>query len=329
MSVPSHTWPIEFADVVSASDRIRQYLSPTALRHYVPLDEAVGRGIHVLVKHENHNPTNSFKIRNALSAMTALSADECRRGVVAGTVGNHGQGLAYAGHVLGISVTLCVPRNGNAEKYASMRGYGANVIEVGNDYDDAVAHAERLIREEGFVMIHSTNNPRILAGAGTITLEILEQEDDLDAIVVAIGGGSQAVGAMSVLRERNPSVKVYGVQALGAAAIYESWRTHKPVQRSSAHTFADGIATRSTYALTFDALCSGLADFVTVSDAEIASALRILLRTTHNLVEGAGAAGLAGLIRLSETLAGQRVAIILSGGNLDEPTLRSIVLEQL
>jgi len=122
---------------------------------------------------------------------------------------------------------------------------------------------------------------------------------------------------------------VYGVQALGAAANYDAWRTRKPVQRSSVNTFADGIATRSTYAMTCHALCSGLADFVTVSDAEIASALRILLRTTHNLAEGAGAAGLAGLLKLSGALAGQRVAIILSGGNLDEPTLRSIVLEQL
>jgi threonine dehydratase len=328
-SASSDTWPIELADVMSARDRIRKYLSPTALRQYAPLDEAVGRDIHVLVKHENHNPTNSFKVRNALSAMTVLSVDERRRGVVAGTAGNHGQGLAYAGRVLGIPVTLCVPQSCNAEKNASMRGYGATVIEDGDDYDDAVANAERLVREQGLVLIHSTNNREILAGAGTITLEILEQEDELDAIVVAVGGGSQAVGAMTVLRARAPSVQVYGVQANGAAAIHDSWRARHPGQRPFARTFADGIATRSTYAMTFDALCAGLVDFVTVSEAEIATALRLLLRTTHNLAEGAGAAGLAGLFKLREKLAGQRVAVVLSGGNVDEPTLRRIVLEQL
>ena len=325
----SDEWPIDVAEVIDARERIREYLPPTPLRRYASLDAVVGLNIRVLVKHENHNPTNSFKVRNALSVMTKLSPEERRCGVVAGTRGNHGQGLAYAGQVLGIPVSLCVPRNNNPEKNAAMRGFGAVVIEEGNDYDDAADAAEALARERGLVLVHSTNNRMVLAGAGTLTLEILDDESELDAMVVSVGGGSQAVGALTVLRALRPSVRVYAVQAEGAAAIYESWRERRPLTWPNAKTFADGIATRTTYPMTFSTLCAGLADFVTVTDAEIAAALRLLLRTTHNLVEGAGAAGLAALLKLRDRLAGRRVAVVLSGGNIDKATLKRVILKDL
>ncbi|MEE8572694.1 MAG: pyridoxal-phosphate dependent enzyme, partial [Gemmatimonadota bacterium] len=178
-------------------------------------------------------------------------------------------------------------------------------------------------------MLHGTNNRHILAGAGTITLEMVEQEPELDAMVIAIGGGSQAVGALTVLKSLRPEAKVYGVQASGAAAIYESWKAGEPVTWPTADTFADGVATRSTYELTFPALLEGLAGFVTVDDSEIAEAVRILLRTTHNLVEGAGACGLAGIMKLRDELAGKKVGIILSGGNMDRETLRKVVCGEI
>jgi threonine dehydratase len=206
-----------------------------------------------------------------------------------------------------------------------MRAYGAELIETGEDYDDALEAVELVTRERGLTLLHGTNNRDILAGAATITLEILDDEPELDAMVIAVGGGSQAVGALAVLRERSPHTAVYAVQAVGAPAIYESWRAGRPVTLPSAETFADGIATRSAYEMTFPALQEGLAGFVTVTDAEIADALRLLLVTTHNLVEGAGAAGLAGVMRLREDLAGKRVGIILSGGNIDAETLRRVV----
>jgi threonine dehydratase len=323
--MPDDPWPIAPADVLAARARIRPWLAPTPLRAYAPLDDAVGRGIRVLVKHENHQPTNSFKVRNGLSAVTALDAEARRRGIVGATRGNHGLGLAYAGHLLGAPVTICVPRGNNPEKNEAMRGWGAALVEEGRDYDESVLVAERLVRERGLTMVHSTNDRTVIAGAATMTLELLEEAPDVDAIVLSLGGGSQAVGALTVARALTPRVRVYAVQAAGADACYRSWREGRIVSTESADTFADGMATRSAYALTFPALCAGLAGFVTVTDAEIAEALRTLLRTTHSLAEGAGAAGLAGLLKLRDELEGRRVAIAISGGNIDAGTLRRVV----
>lgn len=318
-------WPIGIDDVRAAAERIGPYCERTPCRRYPALDEAVGAGVRVWVKHENHQPTNAFKVRNAFSAMAALAPDARDRGVIGATRGNHGAGLAYAGMVLGCPVTICVPHGNNPEKNEAMRGYGAALIEDGADYDESLRVAARLQLERGLTTIHGTNNPDVLAGAGTIALEMLEQAPDLEAMVIAVGGGSQAVGALTVARARAPHVRVYAVQAAGAPAIYESWRAGKMMELSSARTFADGVATRAAYELTFPTLQAGLAGFVTVTDAEIAEAVRLLLRTTHNLAEGAGAVGLAGVVRLREELQGKSVGIILSGGNIDAVTLQQVV----
>lgn len=318
-------WPVDLNAIASARDRIRPYVPVSPLRSYPVLDADVGHGITVMVKHENFNPTNSFKVRNGFSLVTALGDDERRRGIVAATRGNHGLGLALAGRTFGVPVTICVPVGNNPEKNAGMRAYGARLIEQGRDYDDSLAVSKRLMEEEGATLAHSTNNVHIIAGAGTLSLEIADQDPSLDALVIAVGGGSQAVGAMVVMRSLMPNVRVYGVQAAGAPATYQSWHAGEPRVTDSANTIADGLATRSTYELTFNALREGLADFITVSDDEIANATRMLLRTTHSLVEPAGATGLAGLFALRERLAGQRVGIILSGGNVDAATLTRIL----
>jgi threonine dehydratase len=322
-------FPTTYDEVVAAQERIAPYLSPTPLRHYELLDEAVGRGVRVLVKHENHQPTCAFKVRNALSAVTAMAPEELARGVIAATRGNHGQGVAYAARLKGVPCVVCVPHGNNPEKNAAMRALGAELVEHGDDYDTCLEEALRLKQARGLTMLHSTNDPRIIAGAGTITLEMLEQSDALDAMVVAVGGGSQAVGALTVVRAQRPDVPVYAVQAERAPAIHDGWHAGEPVTRDSADTFADGLATRSCYELTFGALLEGLAGFVTVSEAEIAEAIRILVRTTHNLAEGAGAAGLAGLRKLGQELAGKTVGIIISGGNIDEGTLRRVLNREL
>lgn len=326
---PGSPWPICVEDVLQARRRIRSYLAPTPLRRYAPLDAAVGSGIAVWVKHENHNPTNSFKVRNALSVMTALPEEEKKRGVVAATRGNHGLGVAWAGSLLGAGVTICVPRGNNAEKNEGMRGLGAVLVEEGRDYDESLEVAQRLVRERGLRMVHSTNDRKVIAGAATVTLEILEEQPDLDAMVVSVGGGSQAVGALTVARAVRPGMPVYAVQAERACATHDSWRAGRPIAKSSADTFADGLATRNAYEMTFPALQAGLAGFVLVSEGEMAEAIRLLLRTTHGLVEGAGAAGLAGLVRLREQLAGKKIGIIVSGGNIDRETLRRVISGEL
>jgi threonine dehydratase len=322
-------WPVSIETVLATRARIERYIPPTPLRRYPPLEEHVGGGIEISVKHENHQPTNSFKIRNGLSFMTSLGAAPRERGVVAASTGNHGQGIAYAGSLLGAGVTICVPVGNNPEKNAAMRGYGARVVEEGRDYDEAVQVMLRIAREKGHTVAHSTNDPAVVAGAATMTLEILEREPTLDALVLAVGGGSQAVGALTVARALRPSLEVYGVQAAGASAIHDSWHAREPRTTARADTFAEGVATRTTYELTFPTLLEGLAGFVTVTDAEIAAAMRVILAATHNLVEGAGAMGLAGLLKLRDQLAGKRVGIVFCGGNIDTATLRRVLTGEL
>ncbi len=326
MSAP---WPITFEDVLAARERLRPHLALTPLRNYPALDARVGAGIRVLVKHENHNPTNAFKARNGLAAVSALSADECRRGVVGASAGNHGLGLANAGRIFGARVVICVPTTANPEKVEAIRGFGAEVVEHGEDYSAAVERAAQLAREHGLTLVHSTECPAVLAGAGTITLEMLEQQPDLEAIVVSLGGGSQAVGALTVLRGLGRKVPVYAVQARGAAVIHDSYHARRRLTASSVNTIADGLATRATYDLTFDALLSGLEDFLAVSEAEIAEAVRTLISTTHNLVEPSGAVPLAGLMHLRDRLAGRKVAMVVSGANIDQAVLRRILTREI
>jgi threonine dehydratase len=324
-----NAWPLTLADVERARARLRPHLGPTPLLSHPVLDARVGHGVKVLVKHENHQPTGSFKVRNGLSAVSALGTEDRARGVVAATRGNHGLGLAWAGRRLGARVTICVPEGNNPEKNEGMRALGAELIERGRDYDEAALVATELVTSKGMRLVHSTNDRDVIAGAATMALEMWDQAPDLDALVIAVGGGSQAVGTLTVARELAPHLRVYAVQAAGASAIHDGWHAKAETKKDAAITFADGLATRSTYAMTFGALCVGLAGFVTVTDAEIAEAIRVLLSTTHNLAEGAGAAGLAGLMKLAPELAGQRVGVVLSGGNIDRETLRRVVTGEL
>jgi threonine dehydratase len=321
--------PITFDDVLAARDRLRPHLEPTPLRSYPLLDAAIGHGVRVAVKHENLQPTGAFKVRNGLNAVLALDEAARRRGVVAASTGNHGQGLAFAGRLTGTPVTICVPVENNPDKNAAIRGFGATLVEEGEDYAAAVAVADRLQQARGLALVHSTDNASVIAGAGTISLEILEQAPEVDTLVVAIGGGSQAVGAIAVAGGLGRPLTVFGAQASGASAARDSWHARRRLVRERADTFADGVATRMTYDFTFEALLWGLADFATVTDTEIADAMRLALRTTHTLVEPAGAVGLAALRKLAPALASRHVAIIFSGANVDEATLRRVMTRQI
>lgn len=318
-------WPIQFADVVAAKQRIAPLLTTTAARNYPVLDGLLGHDLEIWVKHENYQPTGSFKIRNGLSAASALSAAERERGVIAASRGNHGQGVAYAGKLLNIATTIYVPEGNSPSKNRAMRKLGATLVEVGVDYDESMQLAKAYAAKDGLTMIHSTNNGAVIAGAGTIALEFLEQVPDLDALVVAVGGGSQAVGSLTVAREVAPNLEVFGVQAANACAIHDGYHAGAERQTESANTFADGLATRSCYAKTFPALCEGLKDFVTVTESEIAEAVRIYIQGASTLAEGAGAAGLAGAKKLAPRLQGKKVGVILSGGNIDLEVLQSVL----
>jgi len=319
------TSPITFDDVLTARQRLAAHLMPTPLRRYPLLDALVGHGITVWVKHENHQPTQSFKIRNGLNSILALRPEQAARGVIGASTGNHGQGVAYAAQLLGVPATICVPVGNNPEKTAAIRAMGAELIEVGARYDETMAACQRICTERGMTLVHSTNNRDVIAGAATMTLEMLEQQPALDAVLIALGGGSQEVGALTVAAAKKPSLRVYAVGSEGAPAQYESWRRGERLSGLRVETMAEGIATGSAYEATFEALRAGLAGFFQVSEASLYDAIRDLIRITHNLPEGAGAAGLAALQAHAADLAGQHVAIVMCGGNLSEAALRAAV----
>lgn len=318
-------WPITFDDVLAARERLRPYLTPSPLRRYPLLDELVGHGIRVYVKHENHLPVQTFKVRNGLSAITALDAGVRQRGVIGASTGNHGQGMAYAAHLLGIPCTIVVPERNNPDKNASIRALGATLVEFGATYDVSAAHCAELAARHGLTLIHGINDATVIAGAATMSLEMLEQEPSLDTIFIALGGGSQAVGALTVARALKPALRIVAVQSEAARAQYDSWAGGAIVRGRPVATFAEGIATGQAYDVTFPALKEGLADFVLVSEAELADSLRHLIRTTHNLPEGAAAGGLAGLRKVAAQYAGQNVGIVMCGGNIGVEALAKLL----
>jgi len=310
------------ADVLEARRSIAPHLRPTPLYGYASLDELLGT--EVFVKHENHQPVGAFKVRGGVNLVSRLTPDERRRGVIAASTGNHGQSIAFAARLFGVQATICVPEAANPVKVASMRGLGAELVFHGRDFDAAREHCEQLASEHGFRYVHSGNEPLLIAGVATQTLEILEEQPGIEVVIVPIGGGSGAAGACIVAKSVNPEVKVIGVQSDAAPAAYRSWRERRLVD-DRMETFAEGLATRSPFELPQRILWRLLDDFVLVSDDEIRSAQAQLIETTRNLVEAAGAAPLAAALRLRDQLSGKRVALVMSGGNVSREQLLDLL----
>jgi threonine dehydratase len=314
--------PPRFTDVLDARRRIRPHLDPTPLRQYAGLSALTGADVRV--KHENFQPTGAFKVRGGINLVSRLTEDERRRGVIAASTGNHGQSIAYAARLFGVRATICVPAGANRVKVASMRNLGADVVLHGADYDDAREHCEALARERGCRYVHSGNEPLLIAGVATHTLEALEAGPDIEVVIVPIGGGSGAAGACIAANAVDPSIEVIGVQSAQAPAAYRSWREGKLVTASNT-TFAEGMATRTAFDLPQRILRERLADFVLVDDEAIRRAVALMVEHTRTLVEPAGAAPLAAALQLRERLAGRRVALICSGGNVTPEQLRDVL----
>jgi threonine dehydratase len=312
------------ADVHEARRRIAPHLRPTPLYEYASLNELVGA--EVFVKHENHQPVGAFKVRGGVNLISQLTAGERERGVIAASTGNHGQSIAFAAGIFGVTATICVPENANPVKVASMRGLGAELIFHGRDFDEAREHCEQLARERGYRYIHSGDEPMLIAGVATQTLEILEEQPGTDVVIVPIGGGSGAAGACVVAQAVKPELKVIGVQSEAAPAAYRSWKARELLE-DEMETFAEGLATRTAFELPQRILWDHLDDFVLVSDEEIRAAQATLIEATRNLVEAAGAASLAAALKLRDELAGQRVALILSGGNATREQLLDVLAD--
>lgn len=308
------------ADVLEARQRIAPHLRPTPSYGYAALDELVGA--EVVVKHENHQPVGAFKVRGGVNLVSQLDLDERARGVIAASTGNHGQSIAFAARRFGVKATICVPEGANPVKVASMRGLGAELVVHGRDFDDAREHCELLAREHGYRYVHSGNEPLLIAGVATETLELLEEQPRLDVIIVPVGGGSGAAGACIVAAAVDPAVRVVGVQSSAAPAAFRSWQEGRLVEDRT-ETYAEGLATRTAFELPQQILREHLDDFVLVSDDEIRAAQALLIETTRNLVEGAGAAPLAAAVRLRDRLSGKRVGLVVSGGNASPAELLS------
>jgi threonine dehydratase len=245
-----------------------------------------------------------------------------RAGVIAASTGNHGQSLAYAGSRFGIPVTIVAPRGANPKKVASMRRLGATVVEHGADYDEARLECERRATETGIRYVHSGNEPYLVAGVATATLEVLDALPDADVLIVPVGGGSGAAGASLVAKSVPRRVAVIGVQSEAAPAAYRSWRSRALAEERVAGTFAEGLATRVGFDLPQRMLWRRLDDFVLVSDDEIRAAMRLILEGAHLVPEGAGAAATAAARKLGDQLRGKRVVCWLSGGNAEAGSLR-------
>jgi len=317
MTVPT------LSDVYAARARIADTIRPTPLARHALL--AAETGLDILVKHENHNPTSAFKVRGGLNLVRALSPDERARGVVTASTGNHGQSIALACQRDGVACTVFVPVGNNPEKNAAIRALGATLDEGGRDFDEARERCEARAAATDARYVHSANEPLLIAGVATYALEIFEAEPDVDVILVPLGGGSGACGNCLVRTALGSKARVIGLQAANADAFTRSFRTGTRVVGDSAATFAEGMATRVTFDFTFGILQRELDDIVTLTEDELAEGVRLALRATHNLAEGAGAASLAAALKLKSALKGQRVVAIMSGGNLDAARLRWIV----
>ena len=309
-------------DIYAARPRVYRVVRPTPLMRHPLLCDALG--LDILLKHENHNPTGAFKVRGGLNLIGSLTADE-RRGVVTASTGNHGQSIALACQNERVPCTIVVPLGNNPEKNAAMRAYGAEVIEHGRDFDEARERVEEMARDSGLRYIHSANEPLLIAGVGTYALEIFDESPETDVILVAIGGGSGACGCSIVRSALGSRAEVIGVQADRADAFARSWSTGTRVVGERADTFAEGMATRVTFDLTFEILRRELNDIVTLTEAELADGVRLALRATHNLAEGAGAAPLAAAVKLRDRLVGRRVVCVMSGGNIDAETIKKVL----
>lgn len=294
-----------------------------------PLDPAQKLGKNIYIKAENLQLTGAFKVRGAYNKIRSLSPEEAARGVIACSAGNHAQGIALSATKLGIKSIICMPSGAPISKVEATKGYGAEVVLVPGVYDDAAREAERLTREHGYTFAHPFNDPLVIAGQGTIGLEILEQLPDVEQVVVPIGGGGLISGIAFAIKQLKPDCRVIGVQAAGAASMYLSRHAGGPTELRSVATIADGIAVKKPGDLTF-ALCQQYVDeIVIVSEDEIASAILALMEVQKTVAEGAGATPVAACMFGKVDTSEKKTVCVVSGGNVDVTTLSRIITKGL
>ena len=306
-------------DVYEARRTISPYLTRTPLHFSAGLSQFLDAEVYL--KHEDYLPLGAFKARGGINLLAHLSEEERNRGVITALTGNHGQSIARACQIFGARALIALPaKDPNPVKVAAMEALGAELIFHGDSFDEAKAHCERLAAEEGYRYVHPTDEPLLIAGVATQTLEVIEDLPDVDVLYLPMGGGSGLSGACIVPKAINSAIQVRGVQSEAAPAGYLSWQQGQLVQ-APMQTFAEGIATQSGYELPQRIIRHLLDDFVLVTDDEIRNAVGLLIEKAHTMAEGAGAAATAGAVKQKDTLSGKKVAITISGGNTSVPQL--------
>lgn len=308
-------------DIKSARTNVYKHLKPTPLYHYTGLSELLGTDI--WIKHENHQPVGSFKVRGGVNLAASLTDEEKKRGLYTASSGNHGQSIAYASRAFGINATIAVPEDANPEKVALMKGMGAEVLFHGEDFDSAREWVEELSKKKNGIFVSPVDD-ELICGVGTYALEILEDLPDVDQIFVPVGAGSGVCGTCIVAKNNNSTIKVIGVQSSEAPTVQRSWKSGELLS-GEMNTTSEGIATRVAFENTQNIMKKYLDDFLLVSDESINEALKLLIRHTHNLVEGAGAAAFAGALSVKESLIGQKVVFVMSGGNISTERLKKVL----
>ncbi len=284
--------------------------------------------VEVFLKKENLQMTGAFKLRGAFNKIASLSDAERAQGVVAASAGNHAQGVAYSAQHFGIKAVIVMPDSTPLTKVNGVRHFGAEVILAGSNYDEAYAYATTYGAENNLVFVHPFEDEEVIAGQGTVALEILEQAQELDAVIVPVGGGGLISGVAAAIKGKNPEIEVIGVSAAGAPALKNSFDAKEPIDSLSVRTIADGIAVRDCSPVTLNYMLESVDQFITVDEKEIASAILFLLEKQKLVVEGAGAVGVAALLHKKlPHLKGKKVAVVLSGGNVDV-TLLSVIIEK-
>lgn len=314
---------VALADIQDAKQEIHKHLEPSPLLHNSWLSESLGCQLYL--KLENMQPIGSFKIRGAINRISKLTPAERKRGVIAASAGNHAQGVAWASRRLGVSATIVMPKGAPLVKIQNTRSLGAEVILEGDSYDQAFAHVRKTAQQTGRVIIPAFEDPAIIAGQGTIGLELVEQLPDLDVVIGSIGGGGMMAGISIALRELHPRAEIIGCQAAGAASMARSIQKGRPLELESVDTFADGIAVGRASPQLFRMLSGHLNRILVADDDSIAAAILTLLEKAKIVVEGAGALPLAVLERIRGKVRGKKVVLVISGGNIDVNIISRII----
>lgn len=304
-------YPISVTEVIRARTVVYKFLRPTTLTYYEGLSRAIGAEVYV--KHENHNPTGSFKIRGGVNLAHHLKQKGVS-GVVTFSTGNHGLSIATAAKWMDMKAVVVVPGNNNPVKNRAIRETGAELVEAGATFEEASQAVSQICEERGFYYAHPADEPLLINGVGTEFLEIIEDLPDIDVMIVPIGAGSEAAAAITTLRVFRPQVEVIAVQAQNSCAAYNSWK-QKKICNASNTTFAGGFATGKAYDTPFSIYKDALKDFVLLTEDEIYDAIGMAFYYTHNLAEGAGASTLMAALKLRNHLQGKRVVLQMSGGN--------------